>query len=119
MRERLTYSNVVSTLCLFILLGGGAYAAAKLPKNSVGTKQLRKNAVTAAKIRKGAVTGAKVKDGTLTGKQIDASTLGEVPTSAKAGDATTLGGVPGTDFARSSRFLFGSGTFTQLRRKPC
>jgi hypothetical protein len=26
-RQRLTYGNVVSTLCLFILLGGGAYAA--------------------------------------------------------------------------------------------
>jgi hypothetical protein len=109
MRERLTYANVVSTLCLFILLGGGAYAAVKLPKSSVGTKQLKKNAVTTAKIRKEAVTGGKVKHGTLTGKQIDASTLGEVPASAKAGDATTLGGIPGTDFARSSRFLFGSG----------
>jgi hypothetical protein len=28
MRERLTYSNVVSTLCLFIVLGGTSYAVA-------------------------------------------------------------------------------------------
>jgi hypothetical protein len=39
-RDRLTYANVVSTLCLFLLLGGEAYAATQLPKNSVGTKQL-------------------------------------------------------------------------------
>jgi hypothetical protein len=49
-RPRLTYANVVSTLCLFLLLGGGAYAAAHLPKNSVGTKQLKKGAVTKVKI---------------------------------------------------------------------
>lgn len=51
----LTYANVVSTLCLFLLLGGGAaFAATQLPKNSVGAKQIRKGAVTQAKISKGA-----------------------------------------------------------------
>lgn len=52
-REKLTYSNVISTLCLVLLLGGGtAYAATKLGKNSVGTKQLQKGAVTPAKLSK-------------------------------------------------------------------
>lgn len=50
MRERLTYANVVATLALFVALGGGAYAAIKLPANSVGTKQLRSRAVTPAKL---------------------------------------------------------------------
>lgn len=51
----LTYANVVSTLCLFLLLGGGAaFAATQLPKNSVGAKQIRKGAVTQAKISKAA-----------------------------------------------------------------
>jgi hypothetical protein len=36
MRQKLTYANVMSTLCFFLLLGGGAYAATQLPKNSVG-----------------------------------------------------------------------------------
>ena len=49
---QLTYSNVVSTICLFLLLGGGAYAASQLPKNSVGTKQLKNEAVTDRKIAK-------------------------------------------------------------------
>jgi hypothetical protein len=85
LRPKLTYSNVVSTICLFLLLGGGAaYAATHLGKNTVGAKQLKKNAVTTAKIRKEAVTAARVKKGTLTGTQINASTLGTVPTAQQA-----------------------------------
>jgi hypothetical protein len=49
-RSHLTYANVMATLCLFLLLGGGAWAAFKLPKNSVGTKQLKAKAVTPAKV---------------------------------------------------------------------
>lgn len=49
-RPRLTYANVISTLCLFLILGGGAYAATALPKNSVGSAQLKPGAVTAAKL---------------------------------------------------------------------
>jgi hypothetical protein len=50
LRERLTYANVVATLCLFLLLGGGAYAATQLPANSVGTKQIKDRAVTGEKL---------------------------------------------------------------------
>jgi hypothetical protein len=71
LRVHLTYANVTATLALFLVLAGGsAFAAGRLAKNSVGTKQLRKNAVSAAKIRKGAVTPAKLSAGakaTLTG----------------------------------------------------
>jgi hypothetical protein len=60
-RKRLTYSNVIATLALFLALGGAsAIAASQLGKNSVGSKQLKKNAVTAAKIKNGAVTQAKI-----------------------------------------------------------
>jgi hypothetical protein len=52
LRPKLTFANVMVVLLTFIVLGGGAYAATKLPKNSVGTKQLRKGAVTRAKISK-------------------------------------------------------------------
>jgi hypothetical protein len=51
LRGKLTYANVISTLCLFLLLGGGAaYAAIKLPRNSVGARQIKRGAVTPAKI---------------------------------------------------------------------
>jgi hypothetical protein len=59
LRPRLTYSNVIASIALFVALGGAAVAAG-LPKNSVGPNQLKKGAVTAAKIRKGAVTAGKL-----------------------------------------------------------
>ena len=52
MRRHLTFANVMVVILTFIVLGGGAYAATKLPRNSVGTKQLKKGAVTKAKIKK-------------------------------------------------------------------
>ena len=98
MRSRLTprptFANVAALLALVIALGGTAYAAVSLPKNSVGAKQLKKGAVKKGKLAKRAVTGAKVADGSLTGKQIDESTLGQVPSavrSDRADSATTAG----------------------------
>jgi hypothetical protein len=60
---KLTYANVISTLCLVLVVGGGtAYAATKmLPKNSVGSRQIKNAAVTPAKLSKAskaALTGA-------------------------------------------------------------
>jgi hypothetical protein len=90
LRSHLTYANVISTLCLFIVLGGGAWAAAtKLPKNSVGTPQLKANAVT----------GAKVKDDSLTGAQIQSGTLGTVPKAATAETAANAGHATSADTA--------------------
>ena len=87
LRERLTFSNVISLTALFVALGGSAYAA--LDRNSVGTPQLKKNAVTAAKIGANAVTTAKIKKQAVTGGKIKLSTLGKVPRAAKADEATT------------------------------
>jgi hypothetical protein len=59
LRPKLTYSNVIASIALFVALGGAAVAAG-LPKGSVGPKQLKRGAVTAAAIRKGAVTAGKL-----------------------------------------------------------
>jgi len=59
LRPKLTYSNAIATIALFIALGGAAVAAV-LPKHSVGPKQLKRGAVTTAKIRKAAVTSGKL-----------------------------------------------------------
>lgn len=81
-RGKLTYANVVSSLCLFLLLGGGAaFAAGQLAKNSVGTKQ----------IKNGAVTGAKIKNGAVTGAKIDLRSIGTVPSAANASHADNAG----------------------------
>jgi Collagen triple helix repeat (20 copies) len=50
LRRHVTYSSVMSTVAVFIALGGISYAAIKLPPNSVGTKQIRAKAVTLKKI---------------------------------------------------------------------
>lgn len=78
-RPKLTYANVISTLALFIALGGASYAALKIPKNSVGTTQLRTNAVNSAK----------VKPNSLTGADINLSKLGTVPSANVANIANT------------------------------
>lgn len=89
-RKRLTYANVMSSIAVFLVIGGAsAFAATHLGKNSVGTKQLKNNAVTTAKIKKNAVNGAKVKNGSLTGADINLGTLGTVPS---AGNSNTVGG---------------------------
>jgi hypothetical protein len=75
LRPRLSFANVVSCLALFVALGGSAYAAIHLRKNSVGTKQLKKNAVTTQKVRKNAINGAKVKNHSLLAKDFKTGQL--------------------------------------------
>jgi hypothetical protein len=84
---RLTYANVVSTLCLFVLLGGGALAASRLAKNSVGSRQLKKGAVRTAKIADEAVTATKIRRGTIDGSRLALQTIGTVPSAQSAGSA--------------------------------
>lgn len=89
---------VISLLALFIALGGSAYAANQLAKNSVGAKQLKKNAVTAAKIKKNAVTTPKIKNNAITGAKINEGSLGPVPSATNATNATNA--VNATNFSR-------------------
>lgn len=85
-RKKLTYANVMSSLAVFLVLGGAsAFAASQLGKNSVGTKQLKnnavtttklkRNAVTATKIRAGAITTAKIKNGSVTAAKLKAGAI--------------------------------------------
>jgi len=113
--SQLTYANVIATLCLFLLVGGGtAFAATQLGKDSVGSKQLKKNSVIASKI----------KNGTITGSKIRLSTLGAVPSATTAShaasadsalkavdamNAETLGGQSAGQLAGASRLHCPSG----------
>jgi hypothetical protein len=56
---------VVACIALAVALGGTSYAAARLPRNSVGTPQLKKNAVTWVKLGNNSVTSVKVKNHSL------------------------------------------------------
>lgn len=75
-RKRLTYANVMSSIAVFLVLGGATALAAGLAKNSVGSKQIKKNAVTTAKIKNNAVTTAKIKNGGVTGSKLAAGAVG-------------------------------------------
>jgi hypothetical protein len=90
-RRKLTYSNVISTFCLVLLLGGGtAYAASQFGKETIGTRALKKEAVTPAKL------SAKAK-ATLTG-----------PAGAKgATGATGPQGNPGASGATKIQVVLG------------
>src|SRR5581483_6542509 len=57
---------IVSFIALAVALGGTSYAAFKLPKNSVGSRQLRNGAVTTRKIKNHAVSAAKINASGLT-----------------------------------------------------
>jgi hypothetical protein len=85
-RGHLTYANVGVTICLFVLLGGSAYAAAHLKRNTVKSKQIKDGQVETQDLADGAVTGAKVADDSLQGADIDESTLATV-------DAARTGGM--------------------------
>lgn len=99
-RKRLTYANVMSSLAVFLILGGAtAFAAAQLGKNTVGSKQLKKNAVSAAKIKNEAVTNAKLKAGAVTETKIANGAI----TSAKLGENAVTNGKLGESAVTSGK----------------
>lgn len=75
LRKRLTYANVMSTLAVFIALGGSSYAAFTISGSSIKDRS---------------ITSKKLRANTLTGGQIKESRLARVP---RAKTADTLGGL--------------------------
>jgi hypothetical protein len=72
LRSRVTYANVMSTLAVFLVLGGTGYAAFSLPRDSVGARELRARSVGPSELRAEAVTSSKVADGTLNANDLSA-----------------------------------------------
>ena len=95
---------IVACVSLVVALGGVSYAAAVLPKNSVGTAQLQAKAVTGAKLKKNAVTGVKVKNQTLTAADFKAGQLPAGPQGPK-GDSGPQGptGDPGPQGSKGDK----------------
>lgn len=77
---RLSYANVVSTLCLFIVLGGSAYAA---------------TTITGRDVRNGSLTGADVRDHSLRARDFRRGSLPAGPQGAKG--APGAPGAPALD----------------------
>jgi hypothetical protein len=102
MRKRLTYSNVMATVAVFIALGAGAYAAG-LPKDSVKAKQIKAGAVRGDELADDSVTAAKVLDGSL--READFAP-GQLPAGAPgATGATGAQGPPGEPGAPATKLF--------------
>jgi hypothetical protein len=88
-RKRLTYANVMSSIAVFLILGGATAVAAK----KIGSNEIKANSIKTGKIVKEAVTTAKIKKEAVTGAKVNESSLGQVPSAANAANADKLGGV--------------------------
>jgi hypothetical protein len=86
MRPRLSYANVMSTLAVFVALGGSSVAAVQLSRNSVRSEQIANGQVKRADLAKSAVTSVKVADRSLMASDFKAGQL-------KAGPAGPQGPV--------------------------
>ena len=64
MRGRITYANAMSTLAVFVALGGGAYAAA-----TIGSNDIQSNAVLSKHVAKDTLKGGDIKESSLRGVQ--------------------------------------------------
>lgn len=73
--RRFNPALVVAILALIVSLGGVSYAAIKIPKNSVGTKQLKRNAVSAPKLKRNAVTAPKIRRNAVTAAKLRAGSV--------------------------------------------
>lgn len=52
---RTSYANVTATLALVVAMGGTSYAAIKIPKDSVGTREVRDKSLNTGDFAPGAV----------------------------------------------------------------
>lgn len=75
-RNRLTYANVMSSLAVFLVLGGAtAFAATKIGSNEIKanailTGKIKKEAVTTSKIKNAAINNAKLADGSVSNAKL-------------------------------------------------
>lgn len=112
LRSRLTYANAVATLALVLAIGGGTvYAAIRLGKDSVHSRNIAKGAVKKSDLGKNAVTSPKVKDGAIKAGDIAAGVIPELE--ADVTGSATAGPQGGVNSDTSSPLpLTGKTTFT-------
>jgi hypothetical protein len=60
LRQRLTYANVMSTVAVFIALGGSSYAAF-----TISGRDIRNRSIPAKKIKRNSITGKEVREARL------------------------------------------------------
>jgi hypothetical protein len=88
-RRRPSPALIVAIIALVAALAGTTWAAhrLRLPKNSVGSRQIKPRAVKTGKIANNAITTQKILRNTIEGSDINFSKLGTVPSATSAQNA--------------------------------
>jgi hypothetical protein len=94
---------MVSAL-VFLALGGTAFAAGSLARNSVGSAQIKAKAVRASELHADAVSSGTIRNGAVTGSDVATGTIGgrEVADGSLTGADLADGSVVGDDLADAS-----------------
>jgi hypothetical protein len=119
-RARLSYANVMSSLAVFIALGGSSYAAVKITgkdvkDNSLTGADIRRNSISGSDIRASAVNSDDIEDGSLLAQDFRAGQLprGEAGPRGPKGDTGSVDTSNFYDKAQSdARFLAAAGKAT-------
>jgi hypothetical protein len=90
LRQRLTYANVMSTVAVFVALGGSSYAALQIDSADIAN-----NSVRGVDVRNRTLSERDVKRNALTSRSVRESRLGRVP---HARNADRLGGMAAAEF---------------------
>ena len=111
LRSHLTYANVTATVAVFLALGGGAYAATALPRDSVGRAQLRDHAVSRSKLAARAVGARQLDRRAVTLSRLSKRVRTRLKRHAAAGPQGTMGdrgprGPAGADALGARRIRF-------------
>src|SRR3954471_14397248 len=61
--RKLSYANVMSTIAVFVALGGASYAVVSIPNNSVGTQQVKNRSLGVVDLSRKAVRSLRGKAG--------------------------------------------------------
>jgi hypothetical protein len=116
MRPRMTYANAMSTIAVFLALGGSAYAIAR---NSVRSQHIAPGQVKRSDIGRNAVNGGKIANGSLTAAEFAPGTIvpgaaGPMGPIGPAGPAGTAG-APGAEGAAGADGADGAPGATNVR----
>ena len=133
--QHLTYANVISTLCLFLVLGGTSYAAVTLKKNQVRSVHIKDGQVRSKDVRNRSLLAVDFAPGQLTaGPKGDTGASGPAGATGPAGPAGKDGaagrdgvdGVDGSDGAagpagttgQNATTVFGTSSLTMANSHP-
>lgn len=109
---RPTPATIIASIALLVALAGTGYAAATLPRNSVGNAQLQSNAVTSSKVKNGSLLKVDFKSGQIpTGPRGPVGPPGPpgAPGAAGARGPTGPAGAPGAGAATQWALVSGGG----------